>query len=50
VSAASAAIGDAGSGYRAGMVSVVNDAARAHGARPGARACEMIDQWATAML
>lgn len=46
VSAASAAIGDATSTYRDGVVSVVNEVARARGARPGLRARDVIDMWA----
>jgi hypothetical protein len=46
VSAASAAIGDAQSSYRDGVISVVNEAARARGARPGLRAQDVIDRWA----
>jgi hypothetical protein len=46
VSAASAAIGDAGSSYRDGIVSVVNAVAAARGARPGMRASAIIDLWA----
>jgi hypothetical protein len=48
VSAASAAIGDAGSAYRDGVISVANEAALARGARPGLRAREVIDLWARA--
>jgi hypothetical protein len=48
VSAASAAIGDAGSSYRDGIVSVVNATARARGAEPGMRARTVIDLWARA--
>jgi hypothetical protein len=50
VSAASAMIGDAGSSYRDGIVSVANDAAHLQGALPGLRAREVIDRWARAML
>jgi hypothetical protein len=46
VSAASAIIGDAGSTYSDGIISVVNPAALALGARPGLRAHEVIDRWA----
>jgi len=46
VSASSAAIGDAGSSYNNGIVSVVNAVARAWGARPGLRARDLIDKWA----
>jgi hypothetical protein len=46
VSAASAAIGDAGSTYRDGIVSVVNATAQARGAKPGMRAGAVIDLWA----
>ena len=46
VSVASAAIGDAQSTYRDGIISVVNRAAQALGARPGLRAREVIDLWA----
>jgi hypothetical protein len=46
VSAASAAIGDARSTYRDGVVSVVNGTAQALGARPGLRARELINLWA----
>jgi hypothetical protein len=48
VAAASAAIGDAGSSYREGIVSVVNAAAQARGARPGMRASAIIELWARA--
>jgi hypothetical protein len=50
VSAASAAIGDARSSYRDGVISVANDAAHRQGARPGLRAREVIDLWARAAL
>jgi hypothetical protein len=46
VSAGSAAIGDAGSSYRDGVISVANATARLRGARPGLRAREVIDTWA----
>jgi hypothetical protein len=46
VAAASAVIGDAGSTYRDGVISVVNTAAHRRGARPGLRAAKVIDQWA----
>jgi uncharacterized protein YunC (DUF1805 family) len=46
VSAASAVIGDAGSTYRDGIVSVANGAAQALGARPGLRARGVIEMWA----
>jgi hypothetical protein len=46
VSAASATIGDARSSYRDGVISVVNETARARGARPGLRAHDVIDMWA----
>ena len=42
----SAVIGEAGSTYRDGIISVVNRAAQALGARPGLRAREVIDLWA----
>jgi hypothetical protein len=45
VSAASAAIGDARSSYRDGVISVVNETARGRGARPGLRAQDVIDRW-----
>jgi hypothetical protein len=48
VSAASAAIGDAGSTCRDGIISVANEAALARGARPGLWAREVIDLWARA--
>jgi hypothetical protein len=48
VSAASAAIGDAGSTYRDGVISVANEAASARGALPGLRARDIIEIWVRA--
>ncbi|HEV8679423.1 MAG TPA: hypothetical protein VGQ90_08620 [Stellaceae bacterium] len=45
VSAASACIGDAGSSYRDGVISVANKMAQARGAQPGLRARDVIDMW-----
>jgi hypothetical protein len=46
VSAASARVGDARSGYEDGIVSRVNDTARRWGAAPGERARAVLERWA----
>jgi hypothetical protein len=46
VSAASARIGDARSGYEDGTVSRVNETAKRWGARPGERARTVLERWA----